>query len=170
LLNELRSLGVQQCKEQRGPGDRYRAKRGKPDLVFFKRPASQWWTVAWLAVHGSDPVAAVVSVRFFNCKLVQSDRENAELVCVSEKPASLRDFCARDGFRELAGPRSGEQQVADLERVGLAFSAGKVADVHSVTPNVRVKRATAAGRQARAGENVPRTACPGLVACRWRSA
>ena len=37
-------------------------------------------------------------------------------------------------------------------------------------PNVRAKRATTAGRQARAGENVPRTARPGLVACRWRSA
>ena len=37
-------------------------------------------------------------------------------------------------------------------------------------PNVRAKRATTAGRQARAGENVPRTASPGLVACRWRSA
>ena len=33
-----------------------------------------------------------------------------------------------------------------------------------------IKRATTAGRQARAGENVPRTARPGLVACRWRSA
>ncbi len=39
-----------------------------------------------------------------------------------------------------------------------------------VGPNVRAKRATTAGRQARAGENVPRTARPGLVACRWRSA
>jgi hypothetical protein len=37
-------------------------------------------------------------------------------------------------------------------------------------PNVRGKRATAAGRQARAGDNVPRTTGPGLVACRWRSA
>ena len=37
-------------------------------------------------------------------------------------------------------------------------------------PNVRAKRATTAGRQARAGENVPRTTRPGLVACRWRSA
>jgi hypothetical protein len=37
-------------------------------------------------------------------------------------------------------------------------------------PNVRAKRATTAGRQARAGENVQRTAGPGLVACRWRSA
>ena len=40
----------------------------------------------------------------------------------------------------------------------------------SVRPNVRAKRATTAGRQARAGENVPRTARPGLVVCRWRSA
>ena len=39
-----------------------------------------------------------------------------------------------------------------------------------VRPNVRAKRATTAGRQARAGENVPRTTGPGLVACRWRSA
>ena len=39
-----------------------------------------------------------------------------------------------------------------------------------VGPNVRAKRATTAGRQARAGENVPRTARLGLVACRWRSA
>ena len=39
-----------------------------------------------------------------------------------------------------------------------------------VTPNVRAKRATTAGRQARAGKNVHRTAGPGLVACRWRSA
>lgn len=38
------------------------------------------------------------------------------------------------------------------------------------TPNVRVKRAAPAGRQARFGDNVPRTAEPGLVACRWRSA
>ena len=35
------------------------------------------------------------------------------------------------------------------------------------TPNVRAKRAATAGRQARAGENVHRTAGPGLVACRW---
>jgi len=40
----------------------------------------------------------------------------------------------------------------------------------SVRPNVRAKRATTAGRQARAGEKIPRTTSPGLVACRWRSA
>ena len=37
-------------------------------------------------------------------------------------------------------------------------------------PNVRVKQAPTVGRQARAGENVPRTARPGLVARRWGSA
>jgi hypothetical protein len=43
-------------------------------------------------------------------------------------------------------------------------------DVATALPNVRAKRATTAGRQARAGENVPRTTGPGLAACRWRSA
>ena len=37
-------------------------------------------------------------------------------------------------------------------------------------PNVRAKRAAAAGRQARSGENVARTARAGLVARRWGSA
>jgi hypothetical protein len=36
-------------------------------------------------------------------------------------------------------------------------------------PNVRANRTPAAGRQARAGENVPCTARPGLVARRWCS-
>ena len=38
-----------------------------------------------------------------------------------------------------------------------------------MTPNVRAEAGPTAGRQARAGENVPRTARPGLVACRWAS-
>ena len=50
------------------------------------------------------------------------------------------------------------------------LARAKVRDCGIVLPNVRAKRATTAGRQARAGENVPRTARPGLVACRWRSA
>ena len=36
--------------------------------------------------------------------------------------------------------------------------------------NFRAKREATAVRHARAGENVTRTASPGLVACRWRSA
>ena len=39
-----------------------------------------------------------------------------------------------------------------------------------VLPNVRAKLAPTVGRQARTGENVPRTARPGLVARRWGSA
>jgi hypothetical protein len=39
----------------------------------------------------------------------------------------------------------------------------------SVQPNVRVEAVPTARRQARAGENVPRTTGPGLVACRWAS-
>ena len=35
--------------------------------------------------------------------------------------------------------------------------------------NVRVEAGPTASRQARAGENVPRTTGPGLVACRWAS-
>ena len=42
--------------------------------------------------------------------------------------------------------------------------------LNAKTPNVRVKPAPTAGRQARTGENVPRTARPGLVARRWGSA
>jgi hypothetical protein len=38
-----------------------------------------------------------------------------------------------------------------------------------VQPNVRANRAPTVGRQARAGENVPCTARPGLVARRWCS-
>jgi hypothetical protein len=39
-----------------------------------------------------------------------------------------------------------------------------------VMPNVRAKRATTAGSQRPAGENVPCTTGRALVACRWRSA
>ena len=39
----------------------------------------------------------------------------------------------------------------------------------SVEPNVRVNRGPAVGHQARAGENVPCTTSPGLVARRWGS-
>ena len=50
------------------------------------------------------------------------------------------------------------------------FVANGGGDAQSITPNVRAKRATTAGRQARAGENGRSTTGPGLVACRWRSA
>ena len=59
-----------------------------------------------------------------------------------------------------------EEAVGREERQSLETLAGR----HLHWPNVRAKRARTAGRQAWAGENVPRTARPGLVACRWRSA
>ncbi len=59
----------------------------------------------------------------------------------------------------LAGAENGDACLLMVRKTDLGL-----------TPNVRAKRATTAGRQARAGENVPRTTSPGLVACRWRSA
>ena len=63
-------------------------------------------------------------------------------------------------------------RVLQQQWVSVVDSSSEWRDVPLVAdgPNVRAKRATTAGRQARAGENVPRTARPGLVACRWRSA
>ena len=60
-----------------------------------------------------------------------------------------------------------------VERWHLGTNSGGVEDrtagvckVCPVPPNVRAKRATTAGRQARAGENGRSTTGPGLVACR----
>ena len=63
---------------------------------------------------------------------------------------------------------SGEAAIRWMDKKSVL--AGGVPQVVPVRPNVRAKRATTAGRQARPQENVPRTARPGLVACRWRSA
>ena len=54
------------------------------------------------------------------------------------------------------------------ERLAFRSRCGRAAWV-SPTANVRANRAPTVGRQARAGENVPCTAGPGLVACRWCS-
>ena len=74
-------------------------------------------------------------------------------------------------------PASANQHGAEerTTAVGVHCGAGRGARASTIIdlrkrPNVRAKRATTAGRQARAGENVPRTTGPGLVACRWRSA
>ena len=47
--------------------------------------------------------------------------------------------------------------------------SSSTAKVEFMTPNVRVEAGPTARRQARAGENVPRTTGPGLAACRWAS-
>ena len=59
--------------------------------------------------------------------------------------------------------------IFDAERWVRFISVGAEESL-TLRPNVRAKRETTAGRQARAGENVQRTTGPGLVACRWRSA
>ena len=70
-------------------------------------------------------------------------------------------------------------RVHDLRKSGMLarqrstawlFREAGMAQVLVVLPNVRVKPAPTVGRQARTGENVPRTARPGLVARRWGSA
>ena len=67
-----------------------------------------------------------------------------------------------------AGNRANaEEPKAALRDTGT--SAMCMARGHFVRPNVGVKRATTAGRQDRAVENVAHHR-PGLVACRWRSA
>ena len=90
-----------------------------------------------------------------------------------------RSACVLLAWRLLRGKTVAGSSVLKglLEWLQLALQVALVFDTASSTeivatalPNVRAKRATTAGRQARAGENVPRTARPGLVACRWRSA
>ena len=48
-------------------------------------------------------------------------------------------------------------------------AAAHHSDERRKPPNVRGEAGPTAGRQARTGENVPRTTRPGLVACRWAS-
>ena len=77
-------------------------------------------------------------------------------------------------FHDVAAHAEAEvgwMRAAAMPRRGCLFAAVSAAgSVFLCLPNVRAKRSPTAGRQARAGENVPRTARPGLVACRWRSA
>jgi len=60
--------------------------------------------------------------------------------------------------------------VGNRHTVSVSTSTAEGKSAEFVTPNVRAKRMTTAGCQARAGENVQRTTGPGLVACRWHSA
>ena len=51
-----------------------------------------------------------------------------------------------------------ESRIDGSTDKGFVFSSGRAENCLHLRPNVRAKRATTAGRQARAGENVPRTA------------
>ena len=95
-------------------------------------------------------------------------RVSASSWCLrAEAPTSCRVAAARP---QTLAPVVGIafSWLLSLRRQALILLARHVA--FPARPNVRAKRETTVGRQARAGENVPRTARPGLVACRWRSA
>jgi hypothetical protein len=71
---------------------------------------------------------------------------------------------------EREGYRNGAKNFF-IERWRSSFSNMRATKLKAlVAANVRAKRAPAAGRLAPDGENVPRTASRGQVACRWRSA
>ena len=100
--------------------------------------------------------------------LIERELKRDKLVAkYAKKHAELKGI-ANDAKRGDDERRDGaEQHVANSDGVILGMGSR---GLRRSTPNVRAKRATTAGRQARAGENVPRTARPGLVACRWGSA
>ena len=75
-----------------------------------------------------------------------------------------------DGTGKMRQETSNIQRRISVDEVTWPSRLEAGQHCHLALPNVRAKRATTAGRQARAGENVPRTARTGLVACRWRSA
>ena len=107
------------------------------------------------------PLVAAVGVKFPTCNQSLIMPELSRFIAPSA--AALACTRRRDAFRGSArlwlfSSRRYEHFL--LEHSPAAF----------LMPNVRAKRAATAGRQARAGENVPRTTRPGLVACRWRSA
>ena len=89
----------------------------------------------------------------------------------SRAPRHDHASCDRDGEIGANGtPSASKAGGAGLAGYALSGFLRARSEGGFLMPNVRAKRATTAGRQARAGENVPRTARPGLVACRWRSA
>ena len=94
---------------------------------------------------------------------------DAECGCLCDDlaPCSSDFGGCEPGYRGAL--KDGEPDEWAIYRTKAAALASVLLARHE-PPNVRAKRAATAGRQARAGENVPRTARPGLVACRWRSA
>ena len=103
-----------------------------------------------------------------NCVQIaaEADRETAALEAkVLRFARALADYMDGEKDHDIEANTGLSQAecdvIAEVRKDAVALVYG---------PNVRAKRATTAGRQARAGDNVQRTACPGLVACRWRSA
>jgi len=97
---------------------------------------------------------------------VPSQRSTTPTLCHHRSP--VQNPPSRATAKSLAVALDGRASVSVVEDLGFTV-LGRYGGLF-LRPNVRAKGATTAGRQARAGENVPRTARPGLVACRWRSA
>ena len=95
----------------------------------------------------------------------------------SRPSAALINYCRRSAGTDLQTTVELNRGLCEprCPRAYLVFAPGvasTLAGLHAgrfARPNVRAETGPTAGRQARAGENVPRTARPGLVACRCGS-
>ena len=146
-----------------------KSSRGTPRLRNRQEPCMALRALHWepargspvLTSHGRSRAAALdqcLRSSFGRCERWPATRNVARALSGVRAIKVRRDVVR--GFAALWLFNSRRKAHFLLERCTVAF----------LMPNVRAKRATTAGRQARAGENVPRTARPGLVACRWRSA
>ena len=128
-------------------------RRYPPDRLYMMKPTMQRVTLVSYSENGTVTVDVGSQWNF-----VTFERE-----VFGVDPANLEE-CDLPADDEPTGA------VLTTESSVRSYCEVLRADMLAKGPNVRAKRATTAGRQARAGENVPRTARPGLVACRWRSA
>ena len=126
--------------------------------------------VTWLEPPWSEPRTLPTSLH-----RVQTSSEALEVLDLTR----MRDSQPNAGstknlYQPLASPSkdgarlSVEQHSTPSEGGAMIFGGVRGGGMDE-TPNVRAEAGPTAGRQARAGENVPRTTSPGLVACRWAS-
>jgi len=101
----------------------------------------------------NDVNSGAMSIQVASANPIVANHAVAIFIDADRNPST---GCNGDEYFIYGGPATG---VAFLTCSGGNF----------VPPNVRVEAGPTARRQARTGENVPRTARPGLVACRWAS-
>ena len=126
---------------------------------------------------GGSPLERLVRHRLtvqrlrLDCSRASSGPDNDEIPLRAETAATSELLFALPCFFDSVTLRLPPESTAVVEAMRPGASRLEP-DPHcwQARPNVRGKRATTAGRQARAGDNVPRTASSGLVACRRRSA
>ena len=161
---DMKSMGIMELmamliiKRQRLPHTR--------DIVYMAladEEAGGVWGIDWIEQHHPELLDAeyVINEGGWGSAEIFGTRRPAFNCSISEKGPLWLKLVAegRPGHGSVPHPDNAlDRLVRALAKVRFAW------------PNVRAKRATTAGRQARAGENVLRTTGPGLVACRWRSA